>query len=91
MQTMRGSGPSCAPGRAPRPCCALRCAVLRRHVLWERGQIDKEHLHTMRHPLTADPMHLPHMIPAFQHYLWILKTTHSGAPAWPAWPPAHLP
>ena len=24
-------------------------------------------------------MHLPHLIPAFQHFLWILKVTHSGA------------
>ena len=27
----------------------------------------------------AWPMHLPHLIPAFQHFLWILKVTHSGA------------
>lgn len=24
-------------------------------------------------------MHLPHLIPAMKHYLWILKTCHSGA------------
>lgn len=24
-------------------------------------------------------MHLPHLIPAFEHYLWVLKTTHAGA------------
>jgi hypothetical protein len=24
-------------------------------------------------------MHLPHLIGPMQHYLWILKTTHSGA------------
>ena len=24
-------------------------------------------------------MHLPHLMGAFQHYLWILKTCHSGA------------
>lgn len=29
--------------------------------------------------LAAWPHHLPHLIPAFQHYLWILKVTHSGA------------
>lgn len=23
-------------------------------------------------------MHLPHLIDPFKHYLWILKTTHSG-------------
>ena len=27
----------------------------------------------------ATPMHLPHLIGPMQHYLWILKTTHSGA------------
>ena len=27
----------------------------------------------------ATPLHLPQLIPAMQHYLWILKTTHSGA------------
>lgn len=25
------------------------------------------------------PLHLPHLIGPMQHYLWILKTTHSGA------------
>ena len=27
----------------------------------------------------ATPMHLPHLIGPFQHYLWILKTCHAGA------------
>jgi len=27
----------------------------------------------------ATPMHLPHLIGPMRHYLWILKTTHSGA------------
>ena len=27
----------------------------------------------------ATPLHLPHLIGAFQHYLWILKTCHAGA------------
>ena len=27
----------------------------------------------------ATPLHLPHLIGPMQHYLWILKTTHSGA------------
>lgn len=26
----------------------------------------------------ATPLHLPHLIGPMQHYLWILKTTHSG-------------
>lgn len=29
-------------------------------------------------PPAAHPMHLPHLIDPFKHYLWILKTTHSG-------------
>ena len=27
----------------------------------------------------ALPMHLPHLIPAFQHYHWVLRTCHAGA------------
>lgn len=34
--------------------------------------------HTTR-PYTALPMHLPQLIPAIQHYHWVLKTCHSGA------------
>ena len=30
-------------------------------------------------PPAATPLHLPHLIGPMQHYLWILKTTHSGA------------
>ena len=30
-------------------------------------------------PAAATPLHLPQLIPAMQHYLWILKMTHSGA------------
>jgi alpha-glucan,water dikinase len=29
--------------------------------------------------VTALPMHLPQLIPAIQHYHWVLKTCHSGA------------
>ena len=29
-------------------------------------------------PPAAHPLHLPHLIDPFKHYLWILKTTHSG-------------
>ncbi|PRW45423.1 Carbohydrate-Binding Module Family 45 [Chlorella sorokiniana] len=48
-------------------------------VAWERGQITPETLASMDHPITAHPLHLPHLIDPFKHYLWILKTTHSGA------------
>lgn len=48
-------------------------------VLWDNGRITREHLETMSKPLHAWPMHLPHLIGPMQHYLWILKTTHSGA------------
>ena len=30
-------------------------------------------------PPAGHPVHLPHLIGPFEHYLWILKTTHSGA------------
>lgn len=48
-------------------------------VLWDNGRITKERLESMHNPIRAWPMHLPHLIPAFNHYLWILKTCHAGA------------
>ncbi|XP_024523543.1 alpha-glucan water dikinase 2 [Selaginella moellendorffii] len=48
-------------------------------TLWNNGRISKEWIETMDHPITGHPVHLPHLIPAFQHFLWILKTVHSGA------------
>lgn len=33
----------------------------------------------------AHPVHLPHLIGPFEHYLWILKTTHSGKRRLPGW------
>ncbi|KAI8469254.1 MAG: glutathione synthetase ATP-binding domain-like protein [Monoraphidium minutum] len=48
-------------------------------VLWERGNITKEYLENMNIPIKAWPMHLPHLIGPMKHYLWILKTCHSGA------------
>ncbi|KAJ7518030.1 hypothetical protein O6H91_21G052000 [Diphasiastrum complanatum] len=48
-------------------------------VLWENGSITREWLEKMDHPITAHPMHLPHLIPFFQHFLWVLKMVHSGA------------
>jgi alpha-glucan,water dikinase len=46
---------------------------------WERGGLTAEDLATMDHPLTATPLHLPHLKGAFEHYLTILKCTHGGA------------
>eukprot|EP00894_Picocystis_sp_ML_P000294 jgi/Pico_ML_1/50811/g1953.t1 len=48
-------------------------------VIWENNGISKEYLENMYHPIHHAPLHLPHMIPDFQHFLWILKLTHSGA------------
>lgn len=48
-------------------------------VIWENHGISKEYLENMYHPIRHAPIHLPHMIPDFQHFLWILKLTHSGA------------
>ncbi|EFJ40001.1 hypothetical protein VOLCADRAFT_120077 [Volvox carteri f. nagariensis] len=42
-------------------------------VLWERGRLSREQLGSWPKPLTAWPQHLPHLIPAFQGYLWTLK------------------
>ncbi|GAB4821271.1 hypothetical protein N2152v2_008317 [Parachlorella kessleri] len=47
--------------------------------LWEWGGVSRERMASMNHPITATPLHLPHLIGPMQHYLWILKTTHSGA------------
>ena len=46
---------------------------------WDRGGLTAEDLATMDHPLTATPLHLPHLKGAFEHYLTILKRTHGGA------------
>ncbi|KAK9807043.1 hypothetical protein WJX72_011773 [[Myrmecia] bisecta] len=48
-------------------------------VLWDNGRISREALQTMDRAITGHPKHLPHLIGPFQHYLWILKITHSGA------------
>lgn len=48
-------------------------------VLWDSGRVTREQLETMSKPLKAWPMHLPHLINPFKHYLWTLKTVHSGA------------
>ncbi|PSC73883.1 ABC transporter A family member 2 isoform B [Micractinium conductrix] len=48
-------------------------------VAWERGSLTPELLAGMDHPITGHPVHLPNLIDPFKHYLWILKTTHSGA------------
>ncbi|KAK9862996.1 hypothetical protein WJX84_004122 [Apatococcus fuscideae] len=48
-------------------------------VLWENGRISREMLASMDKPITNDPYHLPQLIGPFKHFLWILKTCHSGA------------
>lgn len=48
-------------------------------VLWDRGHLSRNDLENFGKPIKAWPMHLPHLIGPFQHFLWILKVTHSGA------------
>ncbi|GIM14936.1 hypothetical protein Vretimale_17803 [Volvox reticuliferus] len=48
-------------------------------VLWDNGRLTREKLESWSKPIKAWPQHLPHLIPAFQGYLWTLKTTHAGA------------
>jgi alpha-glucan, water dikinase len=48
-------------------------------VLWEVGRLDAEALAAMPRPITHVPHNLPHLLGPAQHYLWILKTVHSGA------------
>ncbi|KAG2441975.1 hypothetical protein HYH02_009769 [Chlamydomonas schloesseri] len=52
-----------------------------RRVLWDAsgGRLTPEIMAAWPKPLNAWPHHLPHLIEPFKHYLWILKTTHSGA------------
>lgn len=45
-------------------------------VLWDVGRLTPEDLANMDHPIDPSPCHLPHAIPGFEHYLWILKRTH---------------
>lgn len=58
-----------------------------RRVLWDNGQVSREALSSMTHPITAQPLHLPQLIPSMKHYLWILKMTHSGGCAAAPGPP----
>lgn len=48
-------------------------------VLWDNGRITRSMMENMSKPISAWPKHLPHLIGPMQHYLWILKVTHSGA------------
>ncbi|KAF5831865.1 glutathione synthetase ATP-binding domain-like protein [Dunaliella salina] len=48
-------------------------------VLWDMAKLTPEDLANFDKPITAFPMHLPHLIDPFKHYLWLLKVTHSGA------------
>lgn len=52
--------------------------------LWEHNKLTKEDLAAMKagwrtNGITGPANHMPHLIPAFQHLLWIIKITHSGA------------
>ena len=51
--------------------------------LWERGGLTRDDLANMKAGWRSDgihgpALHMPHMIDSFEHYLWILKTTHGG-------------
>jgi alpha-glucan, water dikinase len=52
--------------------------------LWEHHKLSKEDLAAMKagwrtNGITGPAQHLPHLIPAFEHLLWIIKVAHSGA------------
>lgn len=38
-------------------------------VLWDVGKLSKQDLENFGQPITAWPMHLPHLIGPFKHYL----------------------
>ncbi|QDZ22760.1 pyruvate phosphate dikinase [Chloropicon primus] len=52
--------------------------------LWDHGGLSREDLGAMKvgwknnSGITGPANHMPHMIPDFEHLLWILKVTHSG-------------
>lgn len=41
-------------------------------VAWERGRLTPELLTSMDHPIKPTPCHLPQLIPAMQHYLYVV-------------------
>jgi hypothetical protein len=55
------------------------CDCLR--LLWcTRQWCTWTHLHLcLALPPTELPQHLPHLLPAMQHYAWVLRTCHAGA------------
>lgn len=46
--------------------------------LWENHRISRAQLESMDRPLRSPAVHLPQLIPAMKHFLWVLKITHSG-------------
>jgi len=46
---------------------------------WDVHRISRAYLESMDHPIRGPPLHMPHLIPAFQGYLHTLKVTHGGA------------
>jgi alpha-glucan,water dikinase len=48
-------------------------------VLWDVGRLTPQLLADMPRPITHVPHNLPHLLGPAEHYLWILKTVHSGA------------
>mmetsp|Transcript_22316 Transcript_22316/g.61890 ORF Transcript_22316/g.61890 Transcript_22316/m.61890 type:complete len:1108 (+) Transcript_22316:271-3594(+) len=63
--------------------------------LWDNHGLTREDLASMKSGwrnedgITGPACHLPQLIPAFQHLLWILKVTHSGADLDTAFQMAH--
>lgn len=47
--------------------------------LLDKGGLTREKLAGFPTPIRSNPIHLPQLIPDMKHYLWILKTVHSGA------------
>ena len=48
-------------------------------TLWHRGRLTRADMAAWPRPVAATPYHMPHMKGAFEHYLRMLKSTHSGA------------
>lgn len=46
--------------------------------IWDNHRISRDRLESMDRPIRSPAVHLPQLIPAMKHFLWVLKITHSG-------------
>lgn len=47
--------------------------------IWDNHRITRDRLEQMDRPIRSPALHLPQLIPAMKHFLWVLKITHSAS------------